>query len=73
MTMLTDSSKKLNNTKKVDIVDIKNFIGSGDKNNDGKIEKKELRQIILNSVKIQVPPAPTKVDLDDWAKLKRFN
>lgn len=54
--MLTDSCKKLNKTQKVEIHEIKSFIGKGDNNNDGKIEKKELRQIILESVKVQAPP-----------------
>jgi hypothetical protein len=63
--MLTDSFKKMNKNQKVEIHDIKSFIGKGDNNNDGKIEKKELRQIILKSVKIQAPPAKKKINYDD--------
>jgi hypothetical protein len=63
--MLTDSCKKLNKTQKVEIHEIKSFIGKGDNNNDGKIEKKELRQIILKSVKVQAPPVERKNNYDD--------
>jgi hypothetical protein len=63
--MLTDSFKKLNKNQKVQIHDIKSFIGKGDNNNDGKIEKKELRQIILKSVKVQAPPVQKKINYDD--------
>lgn len=63
--MLTDSCKKLNKTQKVEIHEIKSFIGKGDNNNDGKIEKKELRQIILKSVKVQAPPVEKKNNYDD--------
>ncbi len=63
--MLNDSYKKLNKTQKVEIHEIKSFIGKGDNNNDGKIEKKELRQIILKSVKVQAPPVEKKNNYDD--------
>jgi hypothetical protein len=63
--MLNDSYKKLNKNQKVEIHEIKSFIGKGDNNNDGKIEKKELRQIILKSVKVQAPPVEKKNNYDD--------
>jgi hypothetical protein len=63
--MLNDSYKKLNKNQKVEIHEIKSFIGKGDNNNDGKIEKKELRQIILKSVKVQAPPVEKKINYDD--------
>lgn len=50
--MLEDSFKKMNKSEKVDMSNVKKFIEEGDKNRDGKIQKEEMKQIILKTIKV---------------------
>lgn len=53
--MLEDSFKNMHKEGKVDISDVKKFIGEGDNNQDGRIEKSELQKIIMKSFKVTEP------------------
>lgn len=72
--MLEDSFKKMNKSEKVDMSNVKKFIEEGDKNRDGKIQKEEMKQIILKTIKV-IPNPEVKRSwwVEAWICKKSFD